>query len=148
MERVKVLICLVAILSCSGPFQLEGKPDPRQARFPESRSYSPGNEWLKWTAAERTGFVRGFIVGHGDGFYQGCIALPDAANDPSASSKQDTCLQKQHLFKKDLPYYEQYVTDLYTRYLDDRDVPLKIVLLQADQRTVDEVHNWLKTKTN
>src|SRR3954447_18564715 len=44
------------------------------ARFPESRSYSPGKLWLEWTLPERTGFVRGFIVGHGEGYQQACNA--------------------------------------------------------------------------
>jgi hypothetical protein len=119
-------------------------------RFPESRSYSPGKVWLEWTSAERTGFVKGFIVGHGDGYQSGCrIAETDRIGSPKkADDEFDPCLQQRHLFRKEIPFYENYITSFYNRYSLDRDVPLRVLLLQADEKNPEEVHQWLAKKSN
>jgi hypothetical protein len=142
MIRTRSYICLMLFL-CVGS-QLDGQSGSRTARFPESRSYSPGDMWLKWSPSERTGFVRGFIVGHDDGFREACTILVAANNAAtSVNGGIDPCLVKLHLFKKDLSYYGQFITDFYNQHSEDRDVPLRILLLQADQRTPEEVHQWL-----
>jgi hypothetical protein len=114
-------------------------------RFPESRSYSPGKLWLEWSPSERTGFVRGFIVGHDDGYRQACAISKAVGPHPSVAGVLDPCLKELHLFHNDLPYYAKFVTDFYTTYSEDRDVPLRILLLQADQKTPEQVHQWLAT---
>jgi hypothetical protein len=116
-------------------------------RIPESRSYSPGRDWLDWSAAERTGFIKGFIVGHGDGYQSGCRAV-ESDDTGSGSSKSQTggCLQQQHLFRKDVPFYEQFITDFYNRYSMDRDVPVRVLLLQLDDKSPDDIHHWLEKK--
>jgi len=116
------------------------------ARFPESRSYSPGKLWLEWTPAERTGFVRGFVVGHEDGYRQACNVSAAASPHADATTDFDPCLRKRHLFERELSYYEKFVTEFYTRYSQDRDVPVRVLLLQADQKTPEEVHGWLARK--
>jgi hypothetical protein len=116
-------------------------------RFPESRSYFPGKVWLGWSSAERTGFVRGFIIGHGDGYQSGCRAAETNGTAPkTAENEFDTCLQQRHLFRKEAPFYEHFITDFYDRYPMDRDVPVRVLLLQADQKTPQEVHEWLAKK--
>jgi hypothetical protein len=116
-------------------------------RFPESRSFSPGKLWLEWKQAERTGFVRGFIVGHGNGYDSGCITASSDSKDSCPEADSVTCVQKQHLFRKDVPFYEKFVTDFYSRYPEDRDVPMRILILQADDKSPDEVHQWLAEKS-
>jgi hypothetical protein len=116
-------------------------------RFPESRSYSPGKVWLGWSPAERTGFVRGFIIGHGDGYQSGCrSAETNSTRSRMAANQFDPCLQQRHLFRKQAGFYEQFITDFYNRYAMDRDVPVRVLLLQADEKTPDEVHDWLAKK--
>lgn len=139
-------ICCL-LLGLLGLVQItEGQAGP--ARFPESRSYSPGKLWLGWTSAERTGFVRGFIVGHGDGCQTGCrTAESNSTDSKGAGGDLDPCLQQRHLFHREVPSYEKFVTDLYNRYPMDRDVPLRVLLLQADEKTPDEVHRWLAKKS-
>src|SRR5689334_20097925 len=61
------LINAAALFAVLFSFIGDGHGQAARARYPESRSYSPGSLWLAWTSAERIGFVRGFIVGHGDG---------------------------------------------------------------------------------
>lgn len=118
-------------------------------RFPESRSYSPGQVWLEWTSAERIGFVRGFIVGHGNGYQSGCrIAETNRTSSKKADNGFDPCLQQRHLFRREAPFYEQFITDFYNRYSMDRDVPIRILLLHADEKTADEVHHWLAKKSD
>jgi len=73
-------------------------------RFPESRSYSPGKLWLEWSPSERAGFVRGFIVGHDDGYRRACALTRAGSPHTGAASDVDPCLKEQHLFHKDLPY--------------------------------------------
>jgi hypothetical protein len=119
-------------------------------RFPESRSYSPGKIWLAWTPAERDGFVKGFILGHDDGYQSGCRAAAEAgsATEKHPDSDFDPCLQKRHLFRKDAAFYREFITDFYTRYPMDRDVPIRILLLQADEKNADELHQWLAKKSD
>ena len=118
-------------------------------RFPESRSYSPGQVWLEWTSAERIGFVKGFIVGHGDGYQSGCRATEtNRTSSKKAGSGSDSCLQQRHLFRKEAPFYEQFITDFFNRYSMDRDVPVRILLLQADEKSPDEIHQWLAKKAD
>lgn len=116
-------------------------------RFPESRSYSPGKVWLGWSPAERTGFVRGFIIGHGDGYESGCrSAETNGSRSQVAANQLDPCLQHRHLFRKDAAFYEHFITEFYSRYAMDRDVPVRVLVLQADDKTPDEVHEWLAKK--
>jgi len=123
-------ILLVLLLLPARQASAQTKPP---LRFPESRSYSPGEIWLAWNQSERIGFVRGFILGHEEGYRLACTG--DAL-----------CLNKQHLFKKDLSQYEQCITEFYDRHSGDRDVPFRVLLMQADRRTADELHEWLLRK--
>jgi hypothetical protein len=113
-------------------------------RFPESRSYSPGKVWLGWSSAERTGFVRGFIIGENDGFRRACAI--SQASELRQATGDDPCLKEQHLFHKDLPYYEKFVTDFYNEYSTDRDVPVRVLVVSADDKTPAQVHQWLAAK--
>jgi hypothetical protein len=145
MSRVGLYARLIPMLLLCVTLQVDGQSGSKTARFPETRSYSPGDMWLSWSPSERTGFVRGFIVGQNDGFRAACAISIDA-NTTSASVNQgiDPCLEKLHVFKKDLSDYGQFITDFYNKHSEDKDVPLRILLLQADQRTPEEVHQWLK----
>lgn len=117
-------------------------------RFPESGSYSPGKLWLEWTQGERIGFVKGFIVGHAEGYKSGCRTAETSGSDSrGASSGFDPCLQQRHLFGKDAEFYEQFVTDFYSQYVMDQDVPVRVLLQQADKKTPEEVHQWLAKKS-
>lgn len=133
-----LLLCLTV--------QIQGQGD--SLRFPESRSYSPGKLWLRWDHGERTGFIRGFILGYGDG-YQGACRASESNNASQGIPKGfDPCLQQRHLFGKDVRFYEQFITDFYNRYTMDRDVPLRVLLLQADERNPDQVHQWLTKRSD
>lgn len=146
MNCPKSCVALVTILLLCLPCYVESQAGSPSVRFPESRSYSPGRIWLEWSPSERTGFVRGFIVGHEEGYRQACTASVTNNRVTASTTGFDPCLEKRHLFKKDLSYYEQFVTDFYNRYTEDRDVPLRILLSQADERTPNEVHEWLAKK--
>jgi len=117
-------------------------------RYPESRSYSPGKLWLEWNSSERTGFVRGFMVGDDDGYRRACAITSASSPHTDVANDVDSCLKEQHLFHKDIPYYEKFVTDFYTTYKEDRDVPARVVLLQADQKAPEEVHRSLATRSS
>ena len=43
-------------------------------------------------------------------------------------------------------FYEQFITDFYSRYTMDRDVPVRVLLQQADEKTPEELHQWLSQK--
>ena len=145
MKPSRVWATMLSCLLLS--FILPAHGQERPLRFPESRSYSPGQVWLEWSPAERTGFVRGFIVGHGEGYQSACrVAEANSVASKKASDEFDPCLQQRHLFEKQAPFYEQFVTDFYNRYSMDRDVPVRVLLLQADAKTPDEVHQWLAKK--
>jgi hypothetical protein len=144
MIQVRFYVYFALILLLCVGLKLDAQSGSQTARFPESRSYSPGHMWLKWSPSERTGFVRGFIVGRDDGFREACMISADANNAAiSVNGGFGSCLERLHLFKKDLSYYVQFITDFYNQHSEDRDVPLRILLPQADQRTPEVVHQWL-----
>lgn len=146
MNRGESCACLLLVLLLCLASHVEGQAvSPPPARFPESRSFSPGKTWLAWSPSERSGFVRGFIVGHEEGYRQACT-ISEAGSRATLPTGFDPCLEKRHLFKRDLSHYEQFITDFYRQYAEDRDVPLQVLLLQADERTPKEVHDWLAKK--
>jgi len=146
VKRVKLWASAILYLLLGLALQTLGQAGA--ARYPESRSYSPGKVWLGWTSDERMGFVRGFITGHGDGYQSGCRAAEtNSADSNLAGGDFDPCLQQRHLFRKDPKFYEQFITDFYNRYAMDRDVPFRVLLAQADEKTPEEVHRWLGTKS-
>jgi hypothetical protein len=139
-QALVATMILCSVLRVASPVYGQASP----LRFPESRSYSPGKVWLGWSPLERTGFVRGFILGHSDGYQSGCReAEIDSTDSRAAGNGLDPCLQQRHLFRKEARFYEHFVTDFYNRYPADRDVPTRVLLLQADDKTPDEVHQWL-----
>ena len=145
MNRLSVW---AGVVFCLFLFVFPAYAQEGELRFPESRSYSPGKVWLEWTSAERMGFVKGFIVGHSEGYQSACrVAEANNVVSKKTDSEFDPCLQKRHLFRREPPSYEQFVTDFYNRYPMDRDVPLRILLLQADEKSPEEVHQWLDRKS-
>ena len=147
MNRPKVCACLLVLLVLCLTWRVEGQTSNPSARFPESRSYSPGKMWLEWNSSERIGFIRGFIVGDDDGYRRACNVATTNESQSSVATGVGPCLEKRPLFKKDIGYYEKFVTDYYTRYSEDRDAPVRVILLQADQKTPEEVHQWLAKKS-
>ena len=146
MNRQKPYACFSVVFLLCLAWQVEGQASHSTARFPESRSYSPGKMWLEWTPPERIGFVRGFVVGHEEGYRKACTTSQERNRAAAPITGFDPCLEKRHLFKKELPYYEHFITDFYNRYAEDRDVPLRVLLLQADERAPNQVHEWLAKK--
>lgn len=146
MNRLDSYARLSVFLLVCIAWPMEAQTGPPSVRFPESRSYSPGTMWLEWSASERTGFIRGFIVGHEDGYRQACTVAESGKQPASATTGFDPCLEKRHLFRQDVSHYKHYITDFYKQYPEDRDVPVRILLMQADQKTPKEVHQWLAKK--
>jgi hypothetical protein len=148
MNRMKFYARLVPMLLLCVNMRLDGQSGSKTSRFPETRSYSPGDMWLSWSPSERTGFVRGFIVGQNDGFRAACTISIEANTDSTIVNQgSDACLEKLHLFKKELSDYSRFITDFYDKHSEDKDVPLRILLVEADQRTPEEVHQWLRKET-
>jgi hypothetical protein len=145
VNRAKLYIALLFTTLLCVQSKLHAQSAP--LRFPESRSVSPGKLWLGWSSGERTGFVRGFLIGYDDGYRRACLTEA-VKSQPSAAEDLDPCLKEQHLFHKDLTYYVKFVTDYYMRYSGDWDVPIRELLMQADQKTPDEVHQSLATKSS
>lgn len=147
MKRLGILASMIFCSLFCLTLPAYGQTGP--LRFPESRSYSPGKVWIGWSRAERIGFVRGFIVGNGAGYQSGCRAAESNSTDSkTVANKFDPCLQERHLFRKEASFYEGFITDFYNRHESDRDVPFRVLLLQADEKTPDEVHQWLDKKPN
>ena len=121
--------------------QASGQSESHTARFPESRSIEPGKIWLHWSQSERRGSVKGFLIAYREAYRQSCVA---SAID---SGTDDTlCLARQQVFRREVAYYQSFVTEFYTRYPEDRDVPMRMLLMSADDRTQSEIHESLSKK--
>jgi hypothetical protein len=121
----------------------------RASRFPDSRGSFQGDLWMGWNHSQRDMFIRGFLVGHHEGFRRGCGTAVDVVKPITrpAESPEDTpigrCLAGEQVFRKEASYYEDFVTGFYTEHPEDRDLPLRILLEDSEEKTPGQVHEWV-----
>jgi len=99
----------------------------------------------------RHGFVWGYTIGLTRGFAQGCNAYYQIAPPQAPHSLQDDlfgkCITKGFGFSKPVAYYEKQITDFYTSFPTDRNVPFEDVLKKlsdSENMTPQQMHAWFK----
>jgi hypothetical protein len=110
-----------------------------------------GDGWMKWNSDTRLGFVWGYTMGLNHGFGQGCGAYYKAAQPEKPHSLRDDplgkCISKGLGFSKPPAFYEKKVTDFYTSFPEDRDVPFEQVLKwssDSENISVQQMHERAK----
>jgi hypothetical protein len=121
-----------------------------------------GDGWMNWNSDTRLGFVWGYTIGLNRGFGQGCgayykVALPGKAHN-LRDDPLSKCISKGPGFSKPPAFYENRITDFYTSFPEDRDVPFEQVLRwlsdsenisvqQMHERTKEHGHTkWVSTR--
>jgi hypothetical protein len=101
---------------------------------------------MSWNHVQRDMFIRGFLVGHREGFRRACIATIDLVKSTGKPDANGTssCFASEQFFRKEVSYYENFVTDFYTKYPEDRDLPLRILIEDSEEKTPEQVHEWMK----
>jgi hypothetical protein len=67
----------------------------------------------------------------------------NATGQISEKNRYSLCLQPQHEFQSAINRYEEFVTAFYLDYPDDRDLPIRMLLKFADEKSLEQVHQWV-----
>jgi hypothetical protein len=110
-----------------------------------------GGGWLSWNSDTRLGFVWGYTMGLSRGFGEGCGAyyrVPPAGEPYSLRDDPfGKCIGKGFGFSQPPTFYEKQITDFYTSFAEDRDVPLNQVfkrLSDSENLTLQQTHERAK----
>jgi len=108
-----------------------------------------GDAWLGLNQDTRFGFAWGYINGVSSGFAEGCVAysrIVPAHNVPLRSDPLGKCFNtKGRGFSKSVDFYVGKITELYSAFPEDRDVPIGEVLKKlsdSENMTPQEIHLW------
>lgn len=130
-NSVVVLVCLFACWGCErGPANL------RQLPLVQSR-FAEGETWMRFSPMQRDGFVRGYIVAYRDAAHHGC----SFGKGPDYSA----CMDEMPQFGKPAESYVSSMTEFYTRYPQDRTLPLTFLLdFLSDQHSagLGDIDRW------
>jgi hypothetical protein len=81
-------------------------------------------------------------------FEGGCRTVDNAKPvSGKAQSPEDTpigrCLAQEQLLRKEVSHYENFVTGFYRKYPEDRDLPLRILIEASEEKTPEQIHEWV-----
>jgi|SRR5947209_9883301 len=149
MARSLLLLTSIGLALISRDASPKYRPSTRAVtRFVESRGKLQGETWLSWGADARLQFVRGLLVGYLYGGRQAC-SLATSQYDLTTSRKLSReCEQNVHHFRQGPEYYADFVTNFYLSYPDDRDIPMRMLIEFADEKNVEQIHDWRITLSN
>jgi hypothetical protein len=127
------------------------RSESKHARFPASRTTMQGEVWLSWEIPVREWFVESALAGYKAGYDEGCKDAMKAHNGLQAGNQQklgeDICPNSRRFRNDALPYSRQ-MTEFYTAYPEDRDLPLAYLiqmLVGPKPKTLDEIHRWVSS---
>jgi hypothetical protein len=128
----------------------------RRSRFPKAPSAFEGDFWMGWNHTERINFLRGMIIGYDDGYNKACTEAESITGEKQkegtlAQDVYDECLKGQLRFLTSLENYEKVMTEFYSQYPGDRDLPLDrfvLMLSGPDHKTPEQIHQWLAAMTH
>jgi len=125
--------------------------EPGRARFPASRTVLQGEYWLTLATPVQSWFVEAALVGYRVGYDEGC---EDAAASRGGRRAGEAMKPERNgcpnggRFRNEALRYSQQMTDFYTRFPDDRDLPLAYLihtLLGRKPKTLEEIHQWVSS---
>jgi hypothetical protein len=110
-----------------------------------------GDGWLKMNSDNQFGFVYGYTIGLSRGFAQGCQTYAEIAPPQKPHRLKDDlrlkCGDKGFGFSKPVEVYQKQITDFYTSFPADHDVPFEQVLKRlsdSESMTPQQMHEWFK----
>jgi hypothetical protein len=117
--------------------------------FSTHRRDGDGNLWLRWDQSERKTYLSGYLDGYHSGHDEGCgTAIDILAPTPSQLRLKDpsrNCNNAEaHWLNPDQSYADQ-ITDFYSRFPDERDVPLPFMLWAmsgGNEWSAQKIHEW------
>jgi hypothetical protein len=141
MVRTLLLMMLIGMVFVSRDSPPKYKPATRTGtRFVESRGQFDGDIWLSWGSGARVQFVRGFRTGYRNGGREAC-----AQSWTGNRERLNLCKQAADRFRRGSEGYEEFVTNFYLSYADDRDIPMQTLIEFAGEESAEQVHEWADT---
>ncbi len=146
----KLVFALLLLTVVSNPMNTSAQAVPRKrvgTRFPASRVNFQGDIWLTWLNPIRVWFVESALIGYEVGYGDGCAdaMAPMERMRPHGRQKENgLCPNRLRLHHKAVEYTIQ-VNDFYTKYPEDRDIPIAFLLadlIAAKPKTFEEIHRF------
>jgi hypothetical protein len=113
--------------------------------------HGDGDAWISLNSDNQFRFVLGYTVGLSKGFAEGCDAFYKIAPPQKPHALRDDlfskCLAQSLGFSKPMAFYQKQITDFYTSFQGDRDVPFEQVLKSlsdSENMTPQQMHQWFK----
>jgi hypothetical protein len=83
-----------------------------------------GDTWINWTEGHREDYVRGYILGHAEGYTDACYRMAEYWPSPiilgNEKNPLSKCLKQMPDFSRGPEYYSKQITELYSTYPKDR----------------------------
>jgi len=149
MRKVAILLLIINLALMTLLAQTTGEhSESRRARFPESRTTWEGEVWIRWEFPIRQWFVQAALAGYDAGYDEACrnLMLADKSAADHPKSKDDDCVNGRRHLRGEAAKYSKAMTDFYTRYPEDRDLPIAYLvemLLDPKPKTLEEIHAWV-----
>jgi len=143
MSRTLLLLTLMGLALISRDSPPKYRPSTRTTtRFVESKGRLQGEIWLGWGSNARVQFVRGFLTGYDDGWQGACgNGVTGLTGD---RERLESCQGAAHPFHRvSDAYYVNFLTHFYLSYPEDRDIPMRMLIHFADEKTAEQVHEWV-----
>lgn len=104
-----------------------------------------GDDWLRWTDDHREDYVRGYILGRAEGYTDACYRMEKHWPTPITLSDKNNplskCLKEMPDFSRGPAYFARQVTDLYTKYPENRILLTTEVLEELGKgKTIQDIH--------
>jgi hypothetical protein len=113
--------------------------------------HGEGDAWITMNSDNQFRFVLGYTVGLSKGFAEGCDAYYKIAPPQKPHALRDDlfakCLAQGLGFSKPVAFYQKQITDFYTLFPGERDVPFEQVLKSlsdSENMTPQQIHQWFK----
>src|SRR5215469_314897 len=148
---IATLVALAALIFCIYLYR-EKHQLPKvlhSTRFPETRTVLDADLWSSMDHSERSSFLKGYMAGYQWGRKSGCVdaeaIVHKRKEDHGEADLWPECFGKGSRFGNSLAYYEKAVTDFYSQYPGDRDIPLSVLLdklSDSEHMTLEQIHAW------
>src|SRR5258708_1588954 len=141
-------LSLLALIACSNPAS-QDQSQRNGTRFPGSRATFQGDMLMSWPFPVRQWFVESAIEGYKAGYDDGCRDMKAnlKGRQPGGPEPSTTLCPNREKFDHQAIFYAGQMTDFYTKYPEDRDLPIAYLiamLLDPKFKSLDDIHQWLK----
>jgi hypothetical protein len=104
-----------------------------------------GDNWMKWTEEHREDYVRGYILGHAEGYTDACYKAMKYWPSPILLSDENNplsrCLKGMPDFSRGPECFSKQITELYSTYPEDRILLITEVLTELTSgKPIQDIH--------